>query len=102
MSDEQAYDAQGNEEEVRKRREQQRQVELQKMQLLRRYLTPEAMERMVNVLRAHPDVYDKFVNILIAMVQGNNIMSKMTDAQVKEILAKLSSRPKPNIEFRHK
>ena len=78
------------------------QMEQQRRELAKRFVTPEAYERLMNVRLANYELYEQLLNLIIGMVQSNRIASKLTEAQLKGILAKLTYRPETNIEFKHK
>ena len=95
----------GEEDRARKefaKRMREQQLEQQKREILRRFLTPEAFERISNVRLANPELYNKFVDLVIAMAQSNRLSAKITEAQLTELLSKLTEKTQPNIEFRHK
>lgn len=78
------------------------QMEQQKREIARKYMTIEAYERLMNVRLSNNELYTQLVEIIIAMVQGKKITSKLTEPQLKEILARLTYRPEPTIKFQHK
>ncbi len=97
----------GEIEELRKRKvqelqaqyqEQQRQVELrrqfevQKRAAMLQILTPEARARLANIRAVKPEFAEQLEIQLIQLAQSGRIGSKITDAQLREILDKLQSR----------
>ncbi len=84
------------------KRLQQMQMEQQKKELLKKFLTPDAYERLMNVRMANAELYSRIVDIVISLAQSGRASSKITDEQLRGILAKLTYRPEPKIEFRHK
>ncbi len=78
------------------------QIEQQKREIAKRYLTPEAYERLMNVRMSNAEIYDQLINLIITMVQNNRFEGKITDAQLKSILQKVTARPDTTIEFKHK
>ena len=78
------------------------QIEQQKRELARKYMTPEAYERLSNVRMANPELYSQLVDLVISMVQSGRATSRLTEDQIKSILAKLTYRPESRIEFKHK
>jgi len=99
-------------EELRKRklmeyqaqlREQQRQAELkreyelQKRAAIRQILTPEARTRLANIRAVKPEFAEQIEIQLIQLAQSGQLTSKITDSQLKEILARLQERKR---EFR--
>ena len=84
------------------KRMREQQIEAQKKEILKRFLTDDALERVLNVRISNPEVYNKFVDLVISLVQSNRLSGKITNEQVVEILTKFTSRQEPKIEFRHK
>ncbi len=78
------------------------QVAQQKKEMIKKYLTPEAFERFMNVRVANRELYEKLTDWILAMAQSNKIAGKITEEQLREILARLTYRPEPKIEFKHK
>lgn len=79
-------------EEQRKREELQRQLEIQKRLLLQQILTPEARSRLANIRMARPQFAEQLELQLIQLAQAGRLASKVTDAQLKEILRKLQQK----------
>jgi programmed cell death protein 5 len=75
------------------------QLEKQKREIARRYLAPDAYERLMNVRVANPEVYDQLIGVVIRMIQGGNVTGRITEQQLKSILAKITTRPESKIEF---
>ena len=75
-------------EELRKRM----QLEEQKKALLRRILTPDAYERMINVKTANQDMYNMALSIITNAVQTGRMRTPINDNQLKQILMKLAQR----------
>ena len=78
------------------------QREIQRREAIKRFLTPEAYERLSNVRVANFELYSKLTDWILAMAQSNRVTTIITEAQLKQILEKLTTRRKPNIEFKHK
>lgn len=76
------------------RQEQRRQVELQRRSLLMEVLTPEARSRLANIKLARPEYALQIENLLIQLAQTGQVKQKITDAQLKQILGKLSQKKK--------
>ncbi len=94
-----------NEDKMRKefsRRLKSMQIEQQKKELARKFTTDEAYERLMNVRVSNRELYDQLINLIINMAQSNRTVSKLTDDQLRSILGKLTYRPEPKIEFKHK
>ena len=93
-----------NEDKMRKelsRRMKAMQIEQQKRELAKKFTTNEAYERLMNVRISNRELYDQLINLIINMAQSNRLINKLTDEQLKGILAKLTYRPEPKIEFKH-
>ncbi len=84
------------------RRVQAAQLEQQKREIARRLMTTEAYERLMNVRIANPEVYHQLIGVIVQMAQQNRIAGKLTEEQLKSILAKLTFKPEPTIAFKHK
>lgn len=78
------------------------QAEQQKRAAIRRLMTPEAYDRLANVRISNRELYSQLVDLIIAMAQSNRITSIITEEQLKQILAKFTTRPESSIEFKHK
>lgn len=78
------------------------QIEQQKREIAKRYMTPEAYERLMNVRLSSHELYTQLMDIVIAMIQSKRISAKLTEPQLKEILARLTYKPEPTITFQHK
>ncbi|MGC8676296.1 MAG: DNA-binding protein [Candidatus Micrarchaeia archaeon] len=99
--------AAGNDEEAKMQKALQKrlkamQIEEQKKQVLRKVLEPAAYERLMNVRIANPELYQQLLDILIAMVQSNRIRGRVSEADFKNLLMQLTSRPESSIQIRHK
>lgn len=77
-------------------------LEMQKKELLRNMLSPEAYERMGNVRMSAPELYEKVVSSLAYLAQSGKKMGKITDEQLYSLLAKMTERRETSIEFRSK
>ncbi len=80
----------------------QMQMEQQKRELARKLVTPEAYTRLMNVRMANPELYSQLVDLVISLAQSGRATSRITEEQLKSILAKLTYRPETKIEFKHK
>jgi len=78
------------------------QLEMQKKELLRGMLSPEAYERMANVRMSSPELYDKVIRSLAYLAQSGKKIAKISDKQLYELLAKMTERRETSIEFRPK
>jgi programmed cell death protein 5 len=77
-------------------------LEMQKKELLRNMLSPQAYERMSNVRMSSPELYDKVVSSLAYLAQSGKKIGKISDEQLYALLAKMTERRETSIEFRSK
>ena len=68
---------------------QQQEYEEQKKQILRGILTPQAKERLSNIKIARPQIADQIENQLIILAQSGRLKQKISDGQLKQLLAQL-------------
>ncbi|MCL4365222.1 MAG: DNA-binding protein [Candidatus Marsarchaeota archaeon] len=78
------------------------QIEQQKRMLIKRLVTPEAYERLMNVRIANYELYSQLVDMLISMSQQGRIGAAITEDNIKQILLKLTPKKESNITFQHK
>ncbi|MEM2137895.1 MAG: DNA-binding protein [Candidatus Anstonellaceae archaeon] len=102
MQGEDEAEAQDSRQKLYEKRMQQLQMEMQKKELLRRMLSEGAYERMMNVRIANPELYEKVISSLAYVAQSGKPMPKITDEQLRELLAKMTEKRETSIEFRHK
>jgi programmed cell death protein 5 len=69
--------------------EQQQEFEEQKKQAMRAILSDEARERLGRIKAARPELAENLENQLIMLAQSGRLKNKITDEQLKELLAKL-------------
>jgi programmed cell death protein 5 len=84
------------------KRMQELQLEDQKKEIARKYLSTEAYERLMNVRMSNHELYDRFINMLVAMIQSNRMGSPMSEIQLRAILERLTTKPESKIEFKRK
>ncbi len=80
--------SQGGEEEEELRKQQE---EMARQNILRQILEPEARERLARLKLARPDLAQVVENQLILLAQSGRIYKKISDAELKEILRRLTS-----------
>jgi programmed cell death protein 5 len=78
------------------------QIEQQKREIVRKYLEPNAYERLMNVRVSNYELYAQLLDLIISMAQSNRLPGRITDKQLVDLLTKLTARPEPKIEFKHK
>lgn len=78
--------------EQQRQAELRRQYEMQKRMAIQQILTPEARSRLANIRAAKPEFAEQLELQLIQLAQAGRIGSKITDAQLREILNKLQAR----------
>ncbi len=71
--------------------QQRAQEELMRQNLMRQILEPEARERLARLKLARPDLAQAVENQLILLAQSGRIYKKVSDAELKEILRRLTS-----------
>lgn len=79
-------------EEQQRQVEQRRQFEIQKRMALQQIMTPEARSRIANIRAVKPEFAEQLELQLIQLAQAGRLGSKITDAQLREILHKLQER----------
>jgi programmed cell death protein 5 len=80
--------------EERIKEEERRQLEIQKKTIIMSILTPEARGRLANIKLAKPEYGAQIENMLIQLAQTGKIQQRITDEQLKKILAKISQKRK--------
>lgn len=68
---------------------QQKEFEEQKKMILRSILTPEAKERLTTIKLARPQIGEQIEQQLIMLAQSGRLQQKITDSQLRQLLAKL-------------
>ena len=101
MPDEQENEQQASQQLYQKKLQALR-LEMQKKELLRNMLSPEAYERMANVRISSPELYDKVVSSLAYLAQSGKKISRISDEQLYSLLAKMTERRETTIEFKSK
>jgi DNA-binding TFAR19-related protein (PDSD5 family) len=78
------------------------QIEQQKKAVAQRFMTPDAYERLMNVRVSNFELYSQLLDFIFGTAKQNGAAAKITEAQLKDILARLTYRPETKIEFKHK
>ena len=96
-----------NETQAKMRKEVQRrlremQIEQEKKAMVKRLMTPDAYERLMNVRVSNYELYAQLLDLLIAMARGNKITGQLTEPQLRDLLARLTFKPESKIQFKHK
>ena len=68
------------------------QLEMQKQELLRQILSPEARQRLANLKMVKPEFTEQLELQLIQLAQAGKLPIPLTDGQLKQILIQLQSR----------
>ncbi len=79
-------------EEQQSQAEQRRQFEVQKKLAILQIMTPEARSRLANIRAVKPEFAEQLELQLIQLAQSGRLGSKITDAQLRDILSKLQAR----------
>lgn len=78
------------------------QIEQQKKEIMRQFLDGKAYERLMNIKASNYELYNQLVNLVFSLAQSNRLSGKISEAQLKSIIEKITYKPEPTIEFRHK
>jgi programmed cell death protein 5 len=78
------------------------QIEQEKKATVKRFMTPEAFERLMNVRVANYELFAQLLDLLISMARGNRITGQITEPQLRDLLSRLTFKPESKIEFKHK
>lgn len=80
---------------------QQNEYEEQKKQILRSILTPDAKDRLTNIKISRPQIAEQIEQQLIILAQSGRLRQKITDDQLRQLLARLIPKKRDiNIERR--
>ncbi len=93
-------EALANEENARREEEERKALQKEKQDLLKRLLTPEAIQRLSNVRLARPEVAENVENQIISLAQSGRLNRMITDSELKAILARLTEKREIRIERR--
>ncbi len=77
-------------------------MEGQKRALLSSLLEPSAYERIMNVRIASPELYERIIQVLAYLAQNRQLKGKVSEGDLKRMLAKLTERRETSIEFKSK
>jgi programmed cell death protein 5 len=89
-----------NEDSARREEEERKALQKERQELLKRLLTPEAIQRLSNVRLARPEVAENVENQIIALAQSGRLNRMITDSELKAILARLTEKREIKIERR--
>ena len=78
------------------------QMEAQKKEIMKQFLDDKAYERVMNIRASNYELYSQLVNLIVSLVQGNRLNGKVSEAQLKSIIEKITYKREPTIEFKHK
>ena len=78
------------------------QAEQERRAQLKRLMDAEAYERLMNVRISNSELYSQLANLLLTMARGGRIRGKVTEPELRSLLAKLTYRPESRIEFKKK
>lgn len=78
------------------------QMEQQKRNAAKRFMTVEAYERLMNVRVSNYELYSQLLDLIISLANSNRLSSPLTEAQLKDILNRITYKPESKIEFKHK
>ncbi|MEL9914362.1 MAG: DNA-binding protein [Thermoplasmatales archaeon] len=87
--------------EIQQREEAERKAaEKERHEFVKRFVTPEAYERLSNVRLVRPEVVENVENQIIMLAQSGRLNRQITDAELKSLLARLTEKREPRIERR--
>ena len=75
-------------------------AEKERQDIVKRFVTPEAYERITNVKLVRPELVENVENQIIMLAQSGRLNRLITDAEVKSLLARLSEKRETKIERR--
>ncbi len=93
-------EAMANEDSARREEEERKALQKERQELLKRLLTPEAIQRLSNVRLARPEVAENVENQIISLAQTGRLNRMITDSELKAILARLTEKREIRIERR--
>ena len=79
------------------RRLREAQIMNEKKEFVRKYLTTEAFERLMNIKVANYQLFAQLLDLIISLAQNGKIQNKMSDTELTSILKRVSERPEPTI-----
>jgi DNA-binding TFAR19-related protein (PDSD5 family) len=77
-------------------------LELQKREILKSYLEPEAYHKMEYLRGSSPEKYDLIVSMVAQSASSGNLKYKITSEQIRNIIVNLEKRNEKKIEIRRK
>lgn len=83
-------------------KQQQQQMEEIIKQIINQVLTPQAKERLGNIRAADPEYARQIEMVLIQLYQQGRLQDRLTDKQLKNILADISKRKQKDINIKRK
>ncbi|MFH0835772.1 MAG: DNA-binding protein [Candidatus Micrarchaeota archaeon] len=81
-----------DEEEYRKKLlevQKQRELELQKREIIRSRVDAGAYERLSNIRSANPELYEKLTTLIVYLVQNGQLKTVLTEDQLKQLISRL-------------
>jgi len=78
------------------------QMEEQKKEVMKQFLDAKAYERLMFIRSSNYELYNQLVNLVVSLAQSNRVTGKISEAQLKSILEKMTFKREPTIEFKHK
>lgn len=78
------------------------QMEEQKKSLLLRVLETDAYERAMMVRISSPETYERLVSVLAQLYQSGQLKGKLSEAQLRAVLSKLTQRREGSITIQKK
>jgi DNA-binding TFAR19-related protein (PDSD5 family) len=78
------------------------QIEQQKKAMVRQTMDDKAYERLMNIRVSNRELYSQLVDMIISLAQSKRLSGKLTEAQLVEVLKRITAKEEPEISFRHK
>ncbi len=78
------------------------QIEQEKKNAVKKLMTPDAYERLMNVRVANYELYAQLLDLIIAMARNSRVTGQITEPQLRDLLSRLTFKPESKIQFRHK
>lgn len=73
--------------------------ELQKQEVLRRVLTPEARERLANIKLVKPELAKSLEDYLVSLTLSGRLNKVIDDEELKEILRQIDERSRRDVRI---
>ena len=89
-----------SEENARREEEERRVAQKERQEILKKFLTPEAVQRLANIRLARPEVAENVENQILSIAQSGRLNRMITDNELKSILVRITEKRETKIERR--